>query len=80
MDRDQVAHDLRTPMTTIKGVLRLLASGRFALFAPDDAADLLERAWQQVRRLEDVVRNVEAEFAMRPDAETAVVLYEERAA
>ncbi len=80
MDRDLGAHELRTPLTTIKGVLRLLASGRFARFSPDDAADLIERAWQQLRRLEDVVRDVEEEFASRPDSETAVVLYEERVA
>lgn len=80
MDREEVAHELRTPMTTIKGVLRLLTVGRLAEFSPEDAADLLDRAWQQVRKMEEVIGEVEAQFGSSADTEEAIVICEEPAA
>ena len=77
MDREEVEHELRTPLTTIKGVLRLLAVGRLAEFSPRDANDLLDRAWQQLIKLEKVIAAVESQFVSRSDDEVATVLYEE---
>jgi K+-sensing histidine kinase KdpD len=77
VDREDVEHELRTPLTTIKGVLRLLAVGRLAEFSPRDASDLLDRAWQQLIKLEKVVANVEAQFVSRAEDEVATVVYEE---
>ena len=79
MDREEVEHQLRTPLTTIKGVLRLLSTGRLAESSPKDATDLMDRAWQQLIKLEQVVKAVEGQFLSRTDGETATVLYEERA-
>ena len=79
MHREDVEHELRTPLTTIKGVLRLLAVGRLAEFSPKDANELLDRAWQQLIKLEKVVAAVEAQFVSRDDDETATVVYEETA-
>ena len=79
MDREEVEHQLRTPLTTIKGVLRLLSTGRLAESSPKDATDLMDRAWKQLIKLEQVVKAVEDQFLSRTDDETATVLYQEPA-
>ena len=76
MHRDEVRHVLRTPLTVVKGVLRLLElSGETPL--PDGVkTELIERANIQVRTLERAIEKVEREFKDSAEYDV-IVLHEE---
>lgn len=72
MHRDEVRHLLRTPLTVVKGVLRLLQLERESL--PEDVrAELIERANLQVLRLERAVEHVERHFSDAAEYDVIVV-------
>ena len=75
MERDDVRHALRTPLTVIKGVLSLLARAD-EVIDPVTRSDLIARSVEQVRNLEAAIDRVEAAVPA-PDDEVVIVLYEE---
>jgi len=78
MERDEVRHSLRTPLTVIKGVLSLLARADEVL-DPVTRADLIARSVEQVRNLEAAIDSIEPSFPAAIEDEVVVVLYEETA-
>ena len=78
MERDEVRHALRTPLTVIKGVLSLLARADDVM-DPITRADLIARSVEQVKFLEAAIGHIEATFPSNGDDDVVIVLYEETA-
>ena len=76
MHRDEVRHVLRTPLTVVKGVLRLLENPSGPQLPPEIRAELITRANVQLRHLERALETVEAHFSDSPEKDV-IVLYEE---
>ncbi|MFP5353492.1 MAG: hypothetical protein ACLGIB_13125 [Actinomycetota bacterium] len=76
MHRDEVRHILRTPLTVVKGVLRLLEVPRVTPLPEKLKVELIQRANAQVETLERAIEGVELHF---PDSEEydVIVLHEE---
>src|SRR6266536_439302 len=51
-----VSHELRNPLATVLGVLRLLSSG--ALLSPDERQEMLEMGDRQARRLRSLIEQL----------------------
>jgi signal transduction histidine kinase len=78
MERDEVRHALRTPLTVIKGVLSLLARADDVL-DPVTRADLIARSIEQIRILETAIDRIEGTFPGTDESDNVIVLYEEDA-
>jgi hypothetical protein len=78
MERDDVRHALRTPLTVIKGVLSLLARADDVM-DPITRADLIARSVEQVKFLEAAIGRIEATFPSNGEDDVVIVLYEETA-
>lgn len=76
MHRDEVRHVLRTPLTVVKGVLRLLEQSRETPLPDQLRTELIERANAQVRTLEVAIEQVEREFKDSAEYDV-IVLHEE---
>lgn len=76
MERDEVRHSLRTPLTVVKGVLRLLEGFPEDRMPADVRTELIERANAQVRVLEDAIEEIEREFSDSSEYDV-IVLHEE---
>ena len=76
MHRDEVRHNLRTPLTVVKGVLRLLELVQDDQLPKDVRAELIDRANGQVRKLEAAIEAVESQFSDNAEYDVAV-LHEE---
>lgn len=74
MLREEVSHVLRTPLTTVKGVLHLLATDRLRHVTIDEQAEMIHGAWRQALVLEEVVGRIESLFHSGPDTEEATVI------
>lgn len=78
MERDEVRHALRTPLTVIKGVLALLARADDVL-DPATRADLIARSIEQMKHLEAALDLIEPTFPSAAEDDVVIVLYEETA-
>lgn len=78
MERNEVRHALRTPLTVIKGVLALLARADDVLDL-ETRADLIARSVEQVRHLEATLDLIEPAFPSDSEDDVVIVLYEENA-
>lgn len=76
MHRDEVRHVLRTPLTVVKGVLRLLEQSRGTPLPDSLKAELIERANAQVEILERAIEDVERQFKDSAEYDV-IVLHEE---
>ena len=76
MHRDEVRHVLRTPLTVVKGVLRLLEQTRETPLPDQVKIELIERANAQVKILERAIEDVEQQFKDSAEYDV-IVLHEE---
>lgn len=76
MHRDEVRHVLRTPLTVVKGVLRLLEQTRDTPLPDQVKSELIERANAQVKILERAIEDVEQQFKDSAEYDV-IVLHEE---
>jgi signal transduction histidine kinase len=52
------SHQLRTPVTIIKGVISLIVSGKIEKFSSEEKERLYSSIWKKSKKLEDIIKDI----------------------